>query len=701
MECPRTPSTTTHHRTTRTLEVLMYMPRLCMGRSDRRRERSRSRDRSSLDDYRRDRASARRRNDTFESELAAGFDGDLSGGGALQGRGYERGYERDGRDRDGRGSRDRERRPSEWDRDRDGGDGGRGGSWRPQPSATVYIKNLPFDFTEDDIHALLAAFPNVVDVRLGRDRDTRQSRGFAFVDFASEADSARLIEHADREGLSAGGNKLSIQYSMNPETGRRSGGAAGDGEQGRGERPDARGGADQQQGGRGGERPPRGGGGATADWLCGMCASVNFARRTECYKCSAVQPENPTRVAHDGDGPGAVLKVSNLDADCAESALRALFSAAVPVIDVRLVMDKFSGMPRGFAFVEYEHSTDATRAMNMLQGVVMAGASGGLRICYARDRAAALAPATGNASAQGHDALQAAQAMAAYSSWEPKSYGGDGGGGCGPTALDVVAGGWEPKAFGDGEEEDEDKAGGTGDAAAQQPAVAQAAAPAAGGARAGMVYDASTGYWYDAASGYYYDANTGLHYHRTTNQWYSHNHATGEYSVAGGGQSTTETQQQQQQAGGSSDGGSAQAAAAGPSSAAQSAIAAAEFAMAARAEAAKSAAATAAAKQQAAKQQQQAKTKAAAGVAVAAAVAAKQRGAVIGSAPQLSSAGLMAMVQLLEEKELQDKALAAMKAADAAKQQAKAKAAAPPAAPAPIQGVVHKGKWASRNQQAK
>jgi RNA recognition motif-containing protein len=62
-----------------------------------------------------------------------------------------------------------------------------------------------------------------------------------------------------------------------------------------------------------------------------------------------------------------VPQVSNLDADCADGPLRELFSAAVPVLDVRLVMEKFSGMPRGFAFVEYEHSPDATRAMNMLQ----------------------------------------------------------------------------------------------------------------------------------------------------------------------------------------------------------------------------------------------------------------------------------------------------------------------------------------------
>lgn len=39
------------------------------------------------------------------------------------------------------------------------------------------------------------------------------------------------------------------------------------------------------------------------------------------------------------------------------------------------------------------------------------------------------------------------------------------------------------------------------------------------------------GYYYDAGSGYYYDANTGLYYHPTTQQWYSYDQSTGQYTT--------------------------------------------------------------------------------------------------------------------------------------------------------------------------
>uniref|UniRef100_A0A7R9Z590 RNA-binding protein n=1 Tax=Chlamydomonas euryale TaxID=1486919 RepID=A0A7R9Z590_9CHLO len=485
---------------------------------------------------------------------------------------------------------------------------------KPAPSPTVYLKNLPPEYEEHDIQRILAPFPNIVAIRLSRDRISQQSRGFAFVDFASENDAARLVEHADCEPLFVGGARLTVEFSIDPAPGRSSTVA-----QAPISRPAA---ADSR-----------------FDWMCSMCNSVNFARRTECYKCSAAQPANPQRAPSDMDGPSTVLKVSNLDPDCSETTLSSLFSAHAPLLDVRLVLDKFTGMPRGFAFVEYHSTSDATRAMNMLQGVKPAGAAGGLRICYARER---LAPAVvGNASSAGHDALQAAQVMSQqYSSWEPKAFDGN---------ADPSAAAWEPKAFGE-EAAEEDLPDKEQALRAQGPQDSSVAAndvgQVDGTSRAGFVYDPTTGYWYDNVSGYYYDANTGLYYHRSTNQWYSYNQESGEYIVAGASDANTVS-----------------------SSAAESAIAATESAMAVRAEAPKAA-------------------------------AERKRGAIIGASAQLSSQGLMQMVQLLDEKEQEAKALAAQKAAEDAKKQKQVPAPGAPAnAPAgPVQGVIHKGKWASRKQ---
>ena len=52
----------------------------------------------------------------------------------------------------------------------------------------------------------------------------------------------------------------------------------------------------------------------------------------------------------------------------------------------------------------------------------------------------------------------------------------------------------------------------------------------AGGAQAGFVYDSASGYWHDAVSGYYYDANTGMYCHPQTQQWYTQDATTGEFT---------------------------------------------------------------------------------------------------------------------------------------------------------------------------
>lgn len=71
-----------------------------------------------------------------------------------------------------------------------------------------------------------------------------------------------------------------------------------------------------------------------------------------------------------------------------EEALTAAFSAHGLVREVRLVMDKFSGAPRGFAFVEFSTVQEAVRAHAACAGLVFEGQSVPLRISFARDRGA-------------------------------------------------------------------------------------------------------------------------------------------------------------------------------------------------------------------------------------------------------------------------------------------------------------------------
>jgi RNA recognition motif-containing protein len=62
------------------------------------------------------------------------------------------------------------------------------------------------------------------------------------------------------------------------------------------------------------------------------------------------------------------LYVGNLSYNTTESQLRELFAAHGPVVSVDLIMDRFSGRPRGFAFVTMETKEGATAAIQALGG---------------------------------------------------------------------------------------------------------------------------------------------------------------------------------------------------------------------------------------------------------------------------------------------------------------------------------------------
>jgi RNA recognition motif-containing protein len=62
------------------------------------------------------------------------------------------------------------------------------------------------------------------------------------------------------------------------------------------------------------------------------------------------------------------LYVGNLSYNTTENQLQDLFSAHGPVTSVDLIMDKFSGRPRGFGFVTMETKEAADAAVQALNG---------------------------------------------------------------------------------------------------------------------------------------------------------------------------------------------------------------------------------------------------------------------------------------------------------------------------------------------
>ncbi len=60
--------------------------------------------------------------------------------------------------------------------------------------AKLYVGNLPFKATEDDVRELFAKVGEVASVHLITDPHTGQLKGFGFVEMASEADAVKSIE---------------------------------------------------------------------------------------------------------------------------------------------------------------------------------------------------------------------------------------------------------------------------------------------------------------------------------------------------------------------------------------------------------------------------------------------------------------------------------------------------------------------------
>jgi cold-inducible RNA-binding protein len=100
--------------------------------------------------------------------------------------------------------------------------------------AKIYVGNLPFTATEDQVRALFAAHGTVESVALPNDRETGRPRGFGFVEMNS-SDAARAIQAVNGQDL--GGRALRVNEAQDkPRTGGggRPGGGGGGGRSGGG-----------------------------------------------------------------------------------------------------------------------------------------------------------------------------------------------------------------------------------------------------------------------------------------------------------------------------------------------------------------------------------------------------------------------------------------------------------------------------------
>ena len=93
----------------------------------------------------------------------------------------------------------------------------------------LYVGNLPFQTTEDELNDLFGQVGSVESVRIITDRDTGRSRGFGFVEMADE-DAEKAINQFN--GTDMSGRALTVNEAR-PQTNRGGGGGGGRGGYGR------------------------------------------------------------------------------------------------------------------------------------------------------------------------------------------------------------------------------------------------------------------------------------------------------------------------------------------------------------------------------------------------------------------------------------------------------------------------------------
>jgi len=84
----------------------------------------------------------------------------------------------------------------------------------------LYVGNLPFETTEEDLRELFEQHGPTTSVRVIMDRDTGRSRGFGFVEFETEANAQSALQALDGKDL--GGRALRVNEAQ--DKGGRGGG---------------------------------------------------------------------------------------------------------------------------------------------------------------------------------------------------------------------------------------------------------------------------------------------------------------------------------------------------------------------------------------------------------------------------------------------------------------------------------------------
>ena len=98
----------------------------------------------------------------------------------------------------------------------------------------IYVGNLSYDTTEDDLRALFSQHGEVSDLHLPTDRETGRPRGFAFVEMPDDGQAQAAMDALN--GKDVGGRELTVNKARERSEGGGRGGRGGGGGGGGGRR---------------------------------------------------------------------------------------------------------------------------------------------------------------------------------------------------------------------------------------------------------------------------------------------------------------------------------------------------------------------------------------------------------------------------------------------------------------------------------
>jgi RNA recognition motif-containing protein len=96
---------------------------------------------------------------------------------------------------------------------------------------SIYVGNLSYDVTEEELKAVFVEYGSVTRVHLPTDRETGRVRGFAFVEMSTEEEESAAIEALD--GAEWMQREMKVNKAKPRENNRGGGGSYGGGGGGR------------------------------------------------------------------------------------------------------------------------------------------------------------------------------------------------------------------------------------------------------------------------------------------------------------------------------------------------------------------------------------------------------------------------------------------------------------------------------------